>query len=365
MNKRASLLLGLAVGFGATTPVRATELYAAPLAAAATAAGGRAVHPVVFVQGRNTIYGTVFSAVGRRPVPDIYVELLSDVYQSLDRARTDASGRFTFRGLSDGVYKVKVLSGATDFIEQTIDVQLVTLSAVAGSGSASEHVDIYLKAREITGVGGPFAAPPGVIFAQEVPDAAKKLFDKAIIDLRDRKETEGYDGLRKAIEIFPAYYAALERLGIGYVLKGTPAHFEAARMLLMKAVEVNPRGFSTLYALGLAQYKLKQTDEAVANLRRATSLHGQSADAHLHLGMALMQGKKAADAETAFKRANELSKGKGAEAHYQLARLYSEQNRYAEAATELDLYLKLNPTTPDAEKIRQTIQQLRDKAAKK
>lgn len=364
MNKGISLLLGLAVGFGAT-PGQATELDAATLAAARGAA-----HPtLVTAQGRNTIYGTVFG-MERRPVADIYVELLSDVYQTIDRARTDNSGRFSFRGLPSGLYKVRVMAHGTEYIEQTIDVSLVTLSAVGGgeggaSGGASEQIDIYLKVREVTGSGGPFAAPPGVVFAQQVPDAARKLYDKAMIDLRERRETEGYDGLRKAIEVFPDYYAALERLGIGYVLKGTPAHFAAARVLLMKAVEVNPRGFPALYALGLAQYKLKQTNDAVVNLQRATSMHGQSADAHLHLGMALMQAKKMPEAEAAFKRANELSKGKGAEAHYQLARLYSEQNRYAEAAASLDLYLKVNPATPDAEKIKQTIQQLRDKAAKK
>jgi tetratricopeptide (TPR) repeat protein len=303
-------------------------------------------------------------------VADIYVELLNDTYQTIDRARTDTTGRFTFMGLSSGLYKVRVMARGTEYLEQTIDVSLVTLSAVGGgeggsSGGSNEYLDIYLKPREVTGSGGPFAAPPGVVFAQEVPEAARKLYDKAIVDLREKKEADGYTGLMKAIEIFPNYYAALERLGIGYVLKGTPAHFEAAQVLLLKAVEVNPRGFPALYALGLAQYKLKKTDEAIANLQRATSLHVQSADAQLHLGMALMQARKTAEAETAFKRANEISKGKGAEAHYQLARLYSEQNRYAEAAAALDLYLKADPSNPDAAKIRQTIQQLREKAAKK
>lgn len=368
MNKGASLLLGLAVGFG-TTGGHSSELYASPLAAAATSPG--AAHSAIVVQGRNSIYGTVFGP-DRRPVTDIYVELLSDTYQTLDRARTDTTGRFTFRGLSSGLYKVRVMARGTEYVEQTIDVSLVTLSAVGGgeggsSGGATEYLDINLKLREVTGASGPFAAPPGVIFAQEVPEAARKLYDKAIVDLRERKEKEGYEGLMKAIEVFPNYYAALERLGLGYLLKGTPAHFEAARVLLSKAVEVNSRGFPAMYGLGLAQYKLKQTEEAIANLRRATTLHPQSPDAQLHLGMALVQAKKAAEAEAAFKRANELSKGKsgGGEAHYQLARLYSEQNRYAEAAAELDLYLKADPSNPDAAKIRQTIQQLREKASKK
>ncbi|MGI9108197.1 MAG: tetratricopeptide repeat protein [Pyrinomonadaceae bacterium] len=359
MNKGASLLLGLAVGFSApTAPTQAIELYTSSLVARAS------VHPAIVIQGNNSIYGTVFGP-GRRPVADIYIELLSDVYSTIDRARTDTSGRFTFRGLTSGLYKVRVLARGTEYIEQTIDVSLVPISATSGSGGASEQVDIYLKAREVTQAGGPFAAPPGVVFAQEVPDAAKKMYEKAIIDLREKRDKEGYDSLRKAVELFPNYYAALERLGLSYVMQGTPAHFEAARVLLMKAAEVNPKGFSAVFGLGLAQYKLKQMDDAIKNFQRAVTMHGQSADAQLYLGMALMQAKKAAEAEIAFKRANELGKGKGAESHFQLARLYSEQNRYREAADELELYLKANPATPDTVKIKETIQQLREKAAKK
>jgi tetratricopeptide (TPR) repeat protein len=261
---------------------------------------------------------------------------------------------------------VRVLPYGTDYGEQVRDVELVNYSMLPSGGSVNEQVDFYL--RERAGLyAGPFAAPPGVVFVQDVPDAAKRMFDKGAQELRDKKQKEGFDSLRRAIELFPTYYAALERLGTEYIMvtEATPAHYEAARILLMKATEVNGRGFASAFGLGLAQFRLKMFNEAVDNFKRATTLHNQSVDAHMYLGQALNQVGKTAEAEASLKRARELGKGKAAEVHFQLARLYSGQNRYSEAADELELYLKNRPGVPDADKMKQTIQQLREKAAKK
>ncbi len=65
-----------------------------------------------------------------------------------------------------------------------------------------------------------------------------------------------------------------------------------------------------------------------------------------------------------MKRANELFKGKSAEVHWQAAGLYHEQKRYKEAADEFELFLKVQPKSTDAVKIRELIRQLREKAAK-
>jgi tetratricopeptide (TPR) repeat protein len=356
MNNSASLICGLALGtaavFGLTSAAAASRPPLSYLSLSANAAN----------QGRNTISVNVFGS-SRRPLTDIYVELLNDVYSTIDRQKTTGAGRAVFNNLPDGTYKVRVLPYGTEYMEQTKDVTIINYS-ITGTGSQNEQVDMYLKVREGF-ASGPFAAPPGVIFAQDVPETAKRFYDRGVIELRENKEKDGFESLRKAIEIFPTYYAALERLGTEYVMRGTPAHYEAARALLMKAVEVNSRGFPSTFGLGLAQYKLKQTNEAIDNLRRATTIHNQSVDAHLYLGMALSQAGKTAEAEAIFKRANAIGKGKAAEVHFQMARLYSAQNRYVEAADALELYLKNKPDTPDADKMKLTIQQLREKAAKK
>jgi len=308
-------------------------------------------------QGRNSITGFVFGEA-RTPLSEVHVELLDDFYVTISRVKTNGSGLFAFRGLPDGLYNIKVLSYSLDYETQTRSVSLVGLSVIPGRGSVNEQIDFYLKAKKNINA-GPLAAP-GVVFVQEIPDSAKKLYEAGVEDLRSKKENEGFDKLKKALELFPGYFLALDRLGTEYVVRG---HYTPAFVLLTKAVEVNPRSFSSLFGLGLASYRLQQVDKAIENLQDAIKIYNKSANAYLWLGIALHQNKKLTQAETALLQANKISKGESAETHWQLARLYKEQNRFRESADELELFLKHKPDAKDVEKIKGMIKTLRQKAS--
>ncbi|HJR06329.1 MAG TPA: tetratricopeptide repeat protein [Pyrinomonadaceae bacterium] len=362
MKKAAPLLLSLAVGASA-----------AHVQSVTTNARTRAAHAPLYgsllVQGRSTLTVRVYGPA-RTPLSDIYVELQNDTYSTIGRARTDGAGRTTFRGLTDGTYKVRVLAYGTEYVEQIQDISISSISQLPSDlgfgGGTNENIDFYLKTRDNASA-SPFAAPPGTVFAQVVPEAAKKLYEKGVGELRDKKEKEGFQSLKQSLEVFPNYYLALERLGTEYVSRGTGnnGYYEAARILLTKALEVNPKGFPSTFGLGIAQYQLKMTNDAVETLKRATTLYANSVNAYLYLGMALKQAKRTDEAEAALKRANVVGNGKAAEVHWQLARLYSEQNRYQEAADALELYLKYRTDKNDTVKVREMIAQLREKAAKK
>ncbi|HEX8459529.1 MAG TPA: tetratricopeptide repeat protein [Pyrinomonadaceae bacterium] len=357
MKKAAPLLLSLAVGTS-LSPVHTLS-----------AAKAHALNSSLFVasaaQGRSSITVRIYGPE-RNPLNEIFVELQNDTYFTVARGRTDSSGRVTFGGLKDGRYMVRVLAYGTDYLEQAQEVVLASLSQLpsdlGGGGGTNEYMDMYLKVRE-SATASPFSAPPGTVFAQVVPATARKLYERGVGELREKKEKEGFESLKKAIETFPTYYLALERLGTEYVMRG-PVYHEAARILFTKALEVNPKAFSSTFGLGMAQYQLKMTDDAIETLKRATTLHPNSLHAYMWLGMALKQAKRASEAEIALKRANAIANGKMAEVHWQLARLYSEQNRYQEAADTLELYLKAETNKSDAAQVRQLIQQLREKAAK-
>lgn len=310
----------------------------------------------IIVQGRNSITGFVFAGA-RQPVSDVYVELQTELYSTVSRVKTSGAGFYSFRGLSQGNYKIKILTYGTDYEEQTQSVSLISISAVPNSGSASEQVDFHLRVKKNAN-SGPLAAP-GVIFAQEVPDGAKKLYEAGISDLRDKKEKEGFEKLKKSIEIFPNYFLALDRLGSEYVVRG---YNRPAFVLLTKALEINPRSYSSMFGLGIVQYQLQQYDAAVDMLQRAIKVYKESINAHLWLGIALHRSGKLPEAETALIQANKLSKNESAEVHWQLARVYGDQKRYSKAADELELFLKNSPKSTETEKIQQTIKQLRQKA---
>ena len=341
MSRRIRLLLLLVVGVAA-------QFAAGPEAAA---------------QGRNSISGSVFGE-SNRPVTDVYVEILNDVGSTINRTKTSGGGRYSFYNLPNGQFQIRVLPYGTNYLEQTKKVSLLPLSQQPGAGTVSQQVDFYLQIN-LRATAGPLYAP-GTIFVQEVPPAAKKLYEKGVGELSDKKEHEGFTSLRLALEVFPTYFDALDRLGQEYAVLGNKdkSYFEAAVVLLSKAVEINPKSFSSSFGLGFSQYHLGLVDQSIPHLERAVANYGKSHDGHLWLGIALKRAGKLKEAEDALKHARELSKGKDRDVHWHLAQLYSTQKRYTEAVTELEQLLKKKPDAEQEEKIKRLIAQLRDKASK-
>ena len=355
MNRGVRLALGLALVFAAA-------LVAIPTVTASRAAGPYLNIALPQQARRNSITGHIFGE-SRRPLADVFIELLDDLGVTVNRTRTNASGRYEFTGLAEGRFRVRVLPYGTVYAEQVQEVIISNVSARGGgTGSEIQQKDFYLRLRPEFSA-GPFTSP-GTVFVQEVPEAAKKLYEKGVGELRAKKEKEGFESLRQALAAFPDYFLALDRLGTEYAVRGNtnPAYFEAARVLLTKAVGVNPGSFSSTFGLGFAQYHLRMTDGAVENFQRAVKLYDKSVNGHLWLGVALKKLGKLSQAEASLTRANKLGNGKVAEVHLRLAEIYSEQKRYKEAADELELFLKNQQDARDAEKIRQLITQLREKA---
>jgi tetratricopeptide (TPR) repeat protein len=305
-------------------------------------------------QDRNSITGFVFDDT-RRPVAEIYIELQNSFYSTVARTRTGGSGMYTFAGLPSDQYVVKVLNIGNDFEEQSRSVSLIPISVIQGRGVASEQVDFYLRKKVRT---GPLAAP-AVVFAQDVPAAAKSLYEAGVTDLSNKNEAVGLDKVKRSIEAFPDYYLALDRLGNEYLSRG---HYEAAYVLLAKAMTVNPKSFSSTLGTGLAEFRLGHVDRSLEKFKQAVTLDKSSVNAHLWLGIALHGKGDFPRALASLKEANKLSGEKVAEVHWQLARVYKDQKKYVDAANELELFLKYRPDAQNVEQIRKLIVSLRQKA---
>lgn len=296
----------------------------------------------------NSIDGHVSD--GRNPIPNLQVELLNDMESVISRTKTDNAGLFQFRRLSTGVFQVRVQTYGTSYVSQTKRVQLERTRAF-------EQVDFVLGTRQTASM----STTAGAVFVQEVPENARKEFERGsgLLENADRRK-EGIDTLKKAIEIFPNYFAALELLGTEYVKQ---RDYEPAIIVLTKAVEINRRAYPSLYALSVAQQSLKQLDNAVESMRRAITLNPGSANANLWFGMLLRQSGKLGEAETYLRQADKLAESKSPDAHWQLALLLNDLKRYREAADELELFLKVQPDSKDVELIKKLIQRLRQNAS--
>ena len=300
----------------------------------------------------NSISGHV-SNDQRAPVAEIRVELLNEVDSVIRTVKTDGSGLFVFRKLSDGIFQVRVQTSGTNYISQT---KRVDLARPQGFGAAFEEIDFILT----TAGNKSSTTKPGVVFVQEVPEAARKLYQKGT-DLLEKsnKRQEAFAALKSAIDIFPQYFDALELLGTEQV---RDSQYEPAIPLLTKALEVNSRAYASCFALGVAQYNLKQIQPAIESFRRALLLNEKSINANLWLGIALRQTSRPEEAETFLKRADVLADSKLPDAHWQLALLFNQLKRYKEAADELEIFLKVQPDARDAELIKKLIQRLRQQS---
>ena len=300
----------------------------------------------------NSISGHV-SNDQHMPLADLRVELLNEVDSVIRTVKTDGSGLFVFRKLSDGTFHVRVQTSNTSYLSQT---KRVELARPHGFGAAFEELDFILVSKDKSGN----ITRPGVVFVQEVPEPARKQFQKATELLeKQNKRQEAFVALKSAIDLFPQYFDALELLGTEQV---KDREYEAAIPSLTKALEVNSRSFASSFALGVAQYNLKQVQPAIESFRRAVLLNERSINANLWLGIALRQTTRPDEAEAYLKRADVLADSKLPDAHWQLALLFNQLKRYKEAADELEIFLKLQPDARDVELIKKLIQRLRQQS---
>lgn len=309
---------------------------------------------------RNAITGTVTNTA-HQAIPNLWVELLNDVESVLKRTRTDTTGRYSFQGLSFGTFHVRVVTVGTGYRPQSVRLELIP-ATMRGTGSHNEQRDFVLRSENEAK--RPTATPGSrTTFVQEVPDNAKKTYERGLEMLDNGKVNEGVEKLKEALQLFPSYYLALERLGLEHVKLGK---YDTAREYLSKALEINSTGASCYYAMGVIHYQSKQWPEAVEALRRGLVLAPDSpniAFEHFYLGLALIKTGKGTEAESHLKRSYEIGGNNiPADVHMHLAQQYSNNKKYKEAADELELFLKKAPDARDAENIRNIIKQLREKA---
>jgi tetratricopeptide (TPR) repeat protein len=197
-----------------------------------------------------------------------------------------------------------------------------------------------------------------VVFAQEVPEPARKFYDDAIIDLKAKRTEQGVTGLKRAIELFPNYFLALERLGVEQLLQ---ERYQDALKSFDSALAVNQRCFPCWHGATYASFALEKWTDAIEKAQKALELENNSVSTLAMLGIAQRAVKRYEEAEKSLLRAKKFDEVKTPDIYWNLALLYAYNlKKYQEAADALELYLKANPTIPDPSKIKTLIKRLRE-----
>ena len=256
---------------------------------------------------------------------------------------TDEDGVFRFNGLRAGNYTV-VVEGGTDFENARESVSIDP----TGTSAGAIQVNIQLRPR-IDASNPAFAG---------VSSAALSLYQKGAAAAQKGKSKDAAEFFSQAVTAYPNFPIALSDLGLQYMkLKQMDKAAETYEALL----KLKPADANAQLNLGIALFNLNKLDEAETHLREAIKLNAPGPSGHYYLGITLIKGHRNAEAQTEL----ELAISNGGDnlplAHKFLGGLYMSARKNAEAADQLEKYLALDPKAADADRIRQTIKDLRPK----
>ena len=298
--------------------------------------------------GVNSISGRIVSSTGQRIERSVSVRLRT--MTKGDRISTsDENGNFVFRGLPSGDYLV-VIDKEQDFEPFSQNVSVIQPS---GMPPQTYYLSIRLELK------GRPAAKSGVLNAEfvNVPKPALVLYNNAV-ELAKKNDHQGaIEQLKLAIKEYPSFMIAFNELGVQYLKLNQLENADAA---FQSALKITPDAFAALRNRGIANFMMKRYGEAVPILRKALAKDDQSAVGHYFLGQALANLGLFEDAEKELLTSLKLGQEKMKEAHRILAIIYASRGSRKQAADELEAYLKLAPDTPDAEKLKDKIRQLKE-----
>lgn len=292
--------------------------------------------------GFHTIKGRVYFPDARPAERHVKVRLESANTFGALMTVTDDDGQFSFRRLEAGPYTI-VVEG--DKAYETAR-EAVAIDREASPGGRIIDVPIYLRLKADTAA---LAA---------IPKPALDLYNKAQESIKAKDGKKAIEHLKAAVAIYPNFPPAYNELGVQYLKLG---QVDPAVEALATAVKLAPLDFQPRLNYGIALLNQKKFAEAEEQLRTAIKKNSSSPTAHMYLGMALMNLKNLDEAQKELELAVSSKTNEVAIAHRYLGGIYWGKREYKKAADELETYLKLMPNAPDAERIRQSIAELRSK----
>lgn len=308
--------------------------------------------------GIHQIRGYVFFPSGRRAEGTIVVKL-QPINGGEITVIPDSSGSFIFGSLSPGRYTVVVNAGddyevARESVYIDTDLNLSRTGVRSPSTARRETVMIHLQLKSGT------TARAGVVNAAlaEVPERARKLFEKGLEHSRAGDAQRAAESFKQAVDLHPNFPIALNELGVQYLKLGQK---DKAIETLKEAVRLNPEAYGPRLNLGIAYLEAKKFPEAEEQIREALKRNSALPTGHMYLGLCLVRLNRYDEAEKELLLAIEGSNNQLAMAQYYLGGIYWKKEEYPKAVEALETYLRLTPNAHDAERVRATIKDLRSR----
>ena len=297
--------------------------------------------------GANTIIGKVYTTTGVRFERPVTVRLQTPIRG--DRIMTtDNSGNFAFRGLVSGDYTIAI-DKEKDFEPYYLPVSVLQARGFPGQ---TYNLNIRLTPKAL-------AQPkPSVVIAPlaSLPDRAQSLYAKSLDLAKAGDHKAAIEQLSQLITEFPNFMLGHNELGVNYLKLNQPDKAETA---FLEALKLEPEAFAPTVNRGIALINMRRYGDAEVVFRKAKKMNDQSAVVHYFLGQSLANLGQFDEAEKELLEAARSGGEQMREAHRLLAIIYSSKGEKKKAAAELETYLKLYPNAPDADRLKNTIRELK------
>ncbi len=308
--------------------------------------------------GRHTIQGRLVFPSGQRA--DLRLKIRLESSGGDLTVLSDMNGSFRFQSLRPGHYTVIVEGGDLyQTVSEPVFIESGSLSSRRMPGtvpiSRPFNVLFHLRLKDESS-----QTKTGVLNAAlaGVPKPAVELYEAAIEAAAKGDSDKAISQLQEAITLHPNFGLALNQLGVEYLKRG---QLNKASDALRKAVQLMPGEYDPQLNYGIVLMNQMKFNDAQQQLRGALKRKETSFAPYLYLGITLVNLKTYEEAEPMLLKAVALGGDRAAKAHYYLGGLYWRSRDYPRAANELEKYLQLEPKAPNAEKIRATIKDLRNK----
>ncbi len=299
-----------------------------------------------------TIRGRIFTPQGGPLEQQVRVTLKTMSQAVVQEIFSDSVGNFEFRGVPVNNYEIVVW--ATDRYETT--TERIEIYARA---SRMVFQNIFLKEKEDRNAN---SKPKGSVISvgelsMKVPKVAEDHYRRGLKLVTQKKYEESIPHFLAAIETFPAFYRALNDLGVQYLRL---RRFDEALDVLNRAIGIAPNVPHALVNVAEVKIERGEDAEAVPLLQRALELDASNWLVHTLLGVTYYHQGDYPHAKNEFDRALLMGEMPTVAVNYlYVANVYIRQRDYPKAIAECEKYLKDYPKGPDVPEVQSKVALMR------
>jgi tetratricopeptide (TPR) repeat protein len=292
-----------------------------------------------------SISGNVRDDSSQQTMENVRVDLYGNAGVPLMSYYTRSNGEFQFDGLPNGSYSIGVDLKGYDPYRESVAVQ----------GGSRVGIPVFLRKPTTL----PAPAKGGLVSAHllKVPRKASEEFEKGrnllYVKMDYRGAIKQFD---QAVMDFPDLYEAYAEEGSAYIYLHDAKSGEA---VLRKSIELSDSHYAQpiLLLAGLMNDDGRYAD-AEPLARQGLGLDATSPRGYVELARALVGLKKPDEAEKNAAQARQM-KPDDASVYLIMANVHIQQGNAAALLHDLESYLTLMPTGPEADQARKTSDQLR------